>query len=104
MMPTYQTNVEISGVDGCETTITINYTCHKFRAGRTDGRHGPKLEPDELAHIEIDSITGPNGEEINLVPTMEDAIMEDIIEYESEKAMGRYDQDAPEGYYDAETN
>lgn len=60
-MGVYKTNLEISGVDGCETPVAVHYNHVKFRAGSTDGRGGPKLEPDEPEHIEIDWIEGPDG-------------------------------------------
>ena len=42
--------------DGEEIAVTVEYTFHRFSAGATDGRFGPKLEPDEPAHIEIDAV------------------------------------------------
>ena len=70
---TYQTNIGDN-----DLPITVAYEAVPFHAGSTDGRWGPKLEPDEPAHIEIDSVTGPDGECITLTTAQETAIEEQI--------------------------
>lgn len=86
MSQTYETEVEISGEDGLETPIIVHYTPVKAYKGATDGRFGPKLEPDEPAHIEIDWVEGPDGKPITLTDEMEEALAEKIFKYEEDKA------------------
>ena len=95
---TFNCTVEISGVDGCETPVTVHYHTSPAHKGSTDGRVGLKLEPDEPARLEIDWIEGPNGEEINLTKANENFLIENIAEHES----GMYDPPEPEGYHDGE--
>lgn len=59
---------ERNGIDGSEeeVPITIDYTRHRAYIGTTDGRYGPKLEPDEPAYIEIDGAEDEHGNEIEL--------------------------------------
>ena len=52
--------------------LWIHYKLHKAHKGRTDGRHGPKLEPDEPAYIEIELAVDADGHEVVLLPA-EDA-------------------------------
>lgn len=59
-MPTMQ-HVLTRGDDDIETTVTVTYVLHQACAGSTDGRFGPKIEPDEPAHCEIESIIGTDG-------------------------------------------
>jgi hypothetical protein len=50
--------------------------------GSTDGRYGPKLEPDEPAHIEITHCeTVEDGHEIVLSDKQEQRICEEIAEH-----------------------
>lgn len=41
--------------------VEVWYRCVPAYTGATDGRHGPKLEPDEPASIEVDFCEGPDG-------------------------------------------
>ncbi len=91
-MSHYNTHLEISGVDGCETAVTVHYIYVKFRAGRTDGRGGLKLEPDETERIEIDWIEGPDGQPIDVTQKMETALEEEIGEWLD----GYYDPPEPD--------
>lgn len=72
--------------------IRVHYNAMPFRAGKTDGKHGPKLEPDEPAHLEIDWIEGPDGKQVDLDP----AIIKDLEEEVCDWLSGYYDQDPPE--------
>ncbi len=45
------------GDDDREIPVTVHYTAHKARPGSREGGRGLPLEPDEPAHIEIDSVT-----------------------------------------------
>ena len=83
---TFQATVEISGIDGCETPVTVHYHTCKARPGKTDGRGGPNLEPDEPARLEIDWIEGPEGEDITLTTANENYLLESICEREAEMA------------------
>jgi len=51
MSYTYQTTITR------EIEIEVEYTPHRACRGRTDGRYGPPLEPDEPAGIEIESVS-----------------------------------------------
>jgi hypothetical protein len=42
--------------DSDDVPIRVYYEVHPFRRGSTDGAHGPKLEPDEPARIEISHV------------------------------------------------
>ena len=72
----YRTTIEVNGIEDVLATVHFEYT--PFRAGSTDGRHGPKLEPDEPAHIEIDWIELPDGSAIDLTTKAETKMEEEI--------------------------
>jgi hypothetical protein len=75
--------------DGRE--VVVNWTGHKARAGATDGRYGPTIEPDEPAYIEVDSVIGPDGKEID-DPVVIEAAVDDMLMESS----GYYDDNPPE--------
>lgn len=59
------------GEDTVELEVECEFTCHKAYRGARDScggirGAGPPLEPDEPAHCEFDSATGPDGKEIEL--------------------------------------
>jgi hypothetical protein len=82
MTDEYTTTIE-RGDDGHEITVTVTYTKHKGCKGATDGRYGPKIEPDEPPSIEIDSVTNnETGEEMELTTREEDRILEAINRFE----------------------
>lgn len=74
----FWTTAEIGGVE--DVDIVVEYTYHRFCAGATDGRFGPKLEPDEPAHIEIDGIKLADGQYVELTEEQEAAIIREIEE------------------------
>lgn len=78
---TFKTTIEVSanGIDG-ELDIVVEYEAHPFRRGATDGRCGPKIEPDEPAHIEITSVKDDLGREHELTIEQEEWIEEQIAE------------------------
>lgn len=92
-MSIYKTAIELGNVDGCETEITIHYNAVKAYKGATDGRYGPKIEPDEPAHIEIESVVGPDGKSIELTTAQEDSIIEAIGEDEYDRWLSQAEQD-----------
>jgi hypothetical protein len=95
-MSTFKTTIErnIRGVD-CEFLVTIRYTAHPFRRGyREPG--GQQIEPDEPAHIEIESVTEDGtGVEIELTTAQEDEIEQRIAE-----ELAAADEFAREEHYD----
>jgi hypothetical protein len=92
------------GDDDHEVPVTVHYTACKARAGKREGGRGLPLEPDEPAHIEIDGVNRDDsaGEDIDITPRERAELTLAIGEHEYEEACGRFDQDAPEGYYDGE--
>lgn len=57
--------------DDAEIPVTVEYSYHKGCPGRRDslgGRAGcgPPLEPDDPEEIEIQSVKGPDGKEVDL--------------------------------------
>ena len=93
-MGLYHTHMEIQGVE--DVPICVHYIAVPFRAGSTDGWHGPKLEPDEDAHIEIERIEGPDPNRDVELTTAQEAAMEEEI---SDWLHGRYDPPEPERYH-----
>lgn len=83
-MHTYHSELEhedyLGTITGVEPII-IYYTCHAGSKGRTDGKYGPAIEPDEPAYIEIDHITGDNGREV-LLTCKEESAFEELIAQE----------------------
>jgi hypothetical protein len=78
-MSLYQTSIER------EIPLKISYTFHPYSKGARDcGRYLP-IEPDEPAHIEIESIQAPDGTEVELTPAEHDRISEEIGEHEADK-------------------
>lgn len=78
---TFETAVEMGPVDGYERELIVTYSKHKGRKGSTDGRYGPKLEPDEPAGIEIEYIKDKHtGEEITVSNKIESRIEESILD------------------------
>ena len=78
------------GEDDEEIHVTVSYTFHRACLGSTDGRFGPKLEPDEPAHFEIDSVTrDDNGESFDTTEA-EDADIQDALADDKEPDPDRY--------------
>ena len=90
------------GDDDHEVPVTVHYTACKARTGKLEGGRGLPLEPDEPAHIEIDGVNRDDsaGEDIDISPREREELAREISDHEYEEACGRFDQDAPEGYYD----
>ena len=84
-----------------EFPLTVEYAVHPSRPGKRDWPCGPLLEPPEEALIEIGSIV-PDGEweEFELAEGEDQEIADAGAYHVQELAMGRYDQEAPEGYCD----
>ena len=78
-MSEYTAHLDIDGDE--DVTVTVHYTAHRFIAGRTDGRGGPKLEPDEPAHIEIESVVLPDGRIYEPTSALESQLEEEIAEW-----------------------
>ncbi len=101
-MSTYNTTIEIESTDGfgdfdyTMVPIVVRYESHRAIAGATDGRGGLKIEPDEPAHLEIESVTLPNGRKYELSPTQRSKLEEEICDWLS----GHYDEDPPDRDYD----
>lgn len=86
-MGTFRTTIEIdrNGMD-CEREIVVEYDAIPFERGATDGRYGPKIEPDIPAHIEITQVLcEETGQELELTSTQEEWIEEQIAEYLDER-------------------
>ena len=79
--------------------LTVEYTVHPARPGKRDGPCGPLLEPPEEALIEIGSVMH-DGFEVELEEGEDQEIADAVAYHVQELAMGRYDQEPPEGYYD----
>lgn len=57
----HQTTMEINGVE--DVPVYVHYSAYRASGGATDGRHGPKIEPDEPAHLEIDYVELVNDDD-----------------------------------------
>jgi hypothetical protein len=91
----YHTRLEINGVD--DVPVRVTYLHVPFRRGSTDGRHGPKLEPDQEEHIEIEAVeVSADGRLVELTTAQDDALEEEVGEW----LAGMYDPPEPEGYHD----
>ena len=94
-MSRYHTHIEVDAIE--DVPVTVNYLHVPFRAGHTDGPYGPKLEPDEPEHIEIESVETDDGQTIELTSEQETAMEEQIGEWlqgyydEPERREFRYD-------------
>ena len=78
---TFETSLEMGPVDGYERELIVTYSKHKAHKGSTDGRYGPKLEPDEPAGIEIEFIKDKyTNEEVTLSDKHEILVHERILE------------------------
>ena len=74
--------------DDEEVPVTAELSYHRFCPGSTDGRFGPKLEPDEPAGFEYEGAETDDGESIELT----DSEIQDICsELESDRR--NYDGD-----------
>src|SRR5882724_408752 len=99
-MSTYKTTMQIDSGEGDEDVpVVVQYNAVPFSAGSTDGRHGPKIEPDEPAHIDIESVTLPDGRDYELSKDERSSLEDEINCW----LQGAYDQDPPEGYHDGPT-
>lgn len=67
--------------------VAVRYEFFRFRKGKTDGKYGPAIEPDEPAHIQIYSVTGPAGV-IAESEVDEPRIIDEIAESLHEQARG----------------
>jgi hypothetical protein len=83
-MATYLTTVERETlVNGNDVTrvheVAVEYSYYGATRGARDSLGGirgagPALEPDEPAHVEIESVTDEDGLEITLTPSEEERI------------------------------
>jgi len=83
----FKTTVEVGEA---EQEVTVDYTFYPYYRGARDGRWGPPIEPDEPAHIEIDSITDEAGKDIT------DQLDDKTITKIEEDAMENYGDDEPD--------
>lgn len=72
--------------DGEQLDVTVDYTCHPFLAGKTDGRRGPKLEPDEEAWIEVDNVY-TLGADLDVSPDTIKALSQEIGDMLAERSL-----------------
>ena len=87
-MSTFQTTLERDlGEGDQEITITVRYTHHRACRGARDGRGGPLIEPDEPAHIEIDSIENSHGEPVDVSPDETQQIYTEIVDAEYDRCL-----------------
>ncbi len=76
-MSTYRTTLCLGNAE--DVPVIVHYTAHAACKGGTDGPGGPKLEPDEPAHIEIECVT-TYGYIVNLSKPDERALRDEIAE------------------------
>ncbi len=81
------------GIDGTEVRVNVHFNTVKAVRGSTDGRCGPKLEPDEPAYIDIGLVERQDGRVVELSDEQLTEIREEIADW----LQGRYDQDPHEG-------
>ena len=93
----YVAHLEISGVE--DVPVSIYYRHHKAHAGKTDGKYGPKLEPDEPECLEIDWCELDDGRQVDLTAAQEAAVLEEIGDW----LQGYYDEPEPEGAHDGDS-
>ena len=85
----YDTHLTIGDIEG--VAVRVHYRDVPFHAGSTDGRGGPKLEPDEPAHIEIDWVEGSDGKAVTLTEPQIPELEEEVMLWLS----GYYDEEEP---------
>lgn len=92
-MSQLNTTIEINNE---EVPVVVEYTFYPFHRGARDGRFGPPIEPDEPAHVEIDSVTDKNGKQLEL----SDEQLEKLERLAEEAIGDSADDDYPEPDYD----
>lgn len=76
-----------------EVEIVIEYTCYAAHRGHCD-KYGAPEEPDEDAHVEIDSIIDKaTGNEIEVTDNEMDKLLQEVERYEEGQ---RSDYDEPD--------
>lgn len=85
-MSEHMTEIYREDADGNEIPITVRveYAHHRAIRGRRDSLcgvrgAGPQLEPDEPACVEIERVTGPDGE-LELTADERDAVESEIMQ------------------------
>ncbi len=53
-------------LDGEPVEVTVKGEMHGPCPGATDGRHGPKIEPDDPGGFEIDEVLDAAGNEVEI--------------------------------------
>lgn len=91
-MSRLNTSIEI---DDVEVEVIVDYTFYRAYRGARDGRFGPPIEPDEPAHVEINSVTDKSGKELEL----SEKLMEEL-QQKAEEDYGDDCDDYPEPDYD----
>lgn len=87
-MGIYATNIEVDGVE--DVPVAVHYDAIPFFAGRTDGKHGPKIEPDEPGRIEIESVhLVEDGREITLTTAWSTNYRGPLLIHAAERHCGR---------------
>ncbi len=89
-MSRYNTHLEIMGVE--DVPVTVHYIHAPFRAGKTDGKDGPKLEPDEPERIEIDWIELPDSRAYEPTTKLKSALEDEVGDW----LQGMYDPPEPQ--------
>ena len=83
---TYHTCIDFG--DDEALPVTVAYSYYPLSRGTTDGRYGPKIEPDEPAHVEIDSIKSDDGAECEVsedeINSLEAEIMDHLTDQEND--------------------
>ena len=87
----YDARLTIDGIE--DVPVSVYYRAWPAHIGKTDGRGGCKLEPDESAGLEIDWCELEDGRHIELTTAEENAVLEEINLWLS----GYYDEPEPEG-------
>lgn len=80
----YNTTIEIGEEE--DVPVRVHYTFCRAYKGSTDGRYGPKLEPDEPAHLEDVYAELEDGREIELTKEQQSRIEEEIGQHIAESS------------------
>ncbi len=89
-MSIHKTPVDVAG---SEIQVNIDYDFIPACKGATDGPFGPKIEPDEPSHIEINGAFADDGKIVDLSRRDAKRIKEEIAEYLFERALSNREQD-----------
>lgn len=81
-------------VTDADIEVTVEYDYHKAARGSRERGSGLQLEPDEPAHIEINSVKDVNGKEYKLTKDQRRQLEDEIIADINDRANDRdYEHD-----------